>query len=103
MPNALWLEASLEKTRVLGRSQRAVHPSFRTRRELHPGRARDIALKLPGCSRASLALLTIVDLVRPSVSVTQPHVARYNRSPLHAALIRRGVPDGEYLRKAFLP
>lgn len=67
------------------------------------GRARYVNPGSLGCGEGAVARFTIIDGGRSGTPVIEHHAARYNRAPLHAALVRRDVPDAEFLRRAFFP
>ena len=74
------------------------HPAVDT-----TGRKRYINPGSLGCGAEAVARFTVIDAERSGIPVIHHHAVRYDRSPLHTALARRGVPDAEFLRQAFIP
>lgn len=69
----------------------------------HAGRARYINPGSLGCGAEAVARFTIIDAERSGIPVIRHHETPYDRALLHAALVRRDVPDAEFLRQAFFP
>lgn len=69
----------------------------------HTGRARYINPGSLGCGPESVARFTVVDLDRNDGLTIHHDAVPYDRSPLHAALVNRDLPDHEFLRSAFFP